>query len=139
MKLAELPRNYDSWKLTDYREEMDKDMPKILADYHIEQFIIREVGVEQIPEFFAYLDTDYEEKYNFENLKTAEYSIFDQEELDDGIIYTIQIIWYNKEEVIAEDEYELKSIINKEVDVMWEDDDTIEVKYEIDNKEEYWR
>lgn len=139
MKLAELPRNYDSWKLTDYREERDKDMPKILADYHIEQFIIREVGVEQIPEFFAYLDTDYEEKYNFENLKTAEYSIFDQEELDDGIIYTIQIIWYNKEEVIAEDEYELKSIINKEVDVMWEDDDTIEVKYEIDNKEEYWR
>ncbi len=41
--------------------------------------------------------------------------------------------------MIAEDEYELKSIINKEVDVMWEDDDTIEVKYEIDNKEEYWR
>lgn len=139
MKQATLPRNYDSWRLTDYREEREKDMPKILADYHIEQFIIREVGVEQIPEFFAYLDTDYEEKYNFENLKTAEYSIFDQEELDDGIIYTIQIIWYNKEEVIAEDEYELKSIINKEVDVMWEDDDTIEVKYEIDNKEEYWR
>lgn len=139
MKQATLPRNYDSWKLTDYREEREKDMPKILADYHIEQFIIREVGVEQIPEFFAYLDTDYEEKYNFENLKTAEYSIFDQEELDDGIIYTIQIIWYNKEEVIAEDEYELKSIINKEVDVMWEDDDTIEVKYEIDDKAEYWR
>ncbi len=87
MKQATLPRNYDSWKLTDYREEREKDMPKILADYHIEQFIIREVGVEQIPEFFAYLDTDYEEKYNFENLKTAEYSIFDQEELDDGIIY----------------------------------------------------
>lgn len=138
MKIAELPRSYDSWKLTDYREEREKDMPKILADYHIEQFIIREVGVEQIPEFFAYLDTDYEEKYNFENLKTAEYSIFDQEELEDGIIYTIQIIWYNKEEVIAEDEYELKSIINKEVDVMWEDDDTIEVKYEIDDKAEYW-
>lgn len=134
-----LTKNYDSWKLTDYREGREKDMPKILADYHIEQFIIREVGVEQIPEFFAYLDTDYEEKYNFENLKTAEYSIFDQEELDDGIIYTIQIIWYNKEEVIAENEDELKSIINKEVDVMWEDDDTIEVKYEIDNKEEYWR
>lgn len=138
MKVAELPRNYDSWKLTDYREEREKDMPKILADYHIEQFIIREVGVEQIPEFFAYLDTDYEEKYNFENLKTAEYSIFDQEELDNGIIYTIQIIWYNKEEVIAEDEDELKSIINKEVDVMWEDDDTIEVNVEIDTKEEYW-
>lgn len=138
MKIAELPRSYDSWKLTDYREEREKDMPRILSDYHIEQFIIREVGVEQIPEFFAYLDTDYEEKYNFENLKTAEYSIFDQEELEDGIIYTIQIIWYNKEEVIAEDEYELKSIINKEVDVMWEDDDTIEVKYEIDDKAEYW-
>lgn len=138
MKQATLPRNYDSWKLTDYREEREKDMPKILADYHIEQFIIREVGVEQIPEFFAWLDSDYEEKYNFKNLKTAEYSIFDQEALDDGIIYTIQIIWYNKEEVIAEDEDELKSIINKEVDVMWEDDDTIEVNVEIDTKEEYW-
>lgn len=131
-------KGYDNWKLTDWREEFERDMPRTLNDYHIDQYIIKEVGVEQIPEFFAYLDTDYEEKYNFENLKIAEYSIFDQEPLDDGIVYIIQIIWYNKEEVIAEDEDELKSIINKEVDVMWEDDDTTEVKYEVDVAEEYW-
>lgn len=134
----ELTRDYDNWKLTDWREEFERDMPATSNDYHIEQFIIREVGIEQIPEFFAYFDTDYEEKYNFENLKIAEYNIWDQEPLEDGIIYTMQIIWYNKEEVIAEDEEELKSIINKEVDVMWEDDDTTEVKYEIDVTEEYW-
>lgn len=139
MKVAELPRDYDSWKLTDYREEREKDMPKILADYHIDQFIVQEVGIKQISEYFEYLDQTYEERYNFENLEIAEHNIVDQEEVDGGIVYTIQIVWCNMEEVIAEDEYDLQAIINKEVDVMWEDDDTIEVKYEIDDKAEYWR
>lgn len=134
-----LTKNYDSWKLTDWREELARDMPRTLNDYHIDQFIIDEVGLEQIPEFFEYLDQTYEERYNFENLNIAEHNIVNQEQVDGGVVYTIQIVWANIDEVIAEDEYELKSIINKEVDVMWEDDDTIEVKYEIDNKEEYWR
>lgn len=139
MKIAELPRSYDSWKLTDYREEREKDMPRILSDYHIDQYIVQEVVTKQIPEFFEYLDQTYEERYNFENLEIAEHNIVDQEEVDGGIVYTIQIVWCNIDEVIAEDEYELKSIINKEVDEMWEDDSTTEINYEIDDKAEYWR
>lgn len=138
MKQATLPRNYDSWKLTDYREEREKDMPRILSDYHIDQYIVQEVTTEQIPEFFEYLDQMYEEKYNFENLEIAEHNIVGQEQVDGGMVYTIQIVWYNMEEVIAEDEYELKDIIKKEVDEMWEDDSTTEINYEIDTKEEYW-
>lgn len=138
MKQATLPRNYDSWKLTDYREEREKDMPRILSDYHIDQYIVQEVATEQIPEFFEYLDQMYEEKYNFENLEIAEHNIVDQETVDGGIVYTIQIVWCNMEEVIAEDEYELKDIIKKEIDTMWEDDSTTDVVDEIDTKEEYW-
>lgn len=138
MKQATLPRNYDSWKLTDYREEREKDMPRILSDYHIDQYIVQEVTTEQIPEFFEYLDQMYEEKYNFENLEIAEHNIVGQEQVDGGMVYTIQIVWYNMEEVIAEDEYDLQAIIKKEVDEMWEDDDTTEVNFEIDTKEEYW-
>lgn len=139
MKQATLPRNYDSWRLTDYREEREKDMPKLLVDYHIDQYIIDEVGFEQIPEFFEYLDRMYEERYNFENLEIAEHNIVGQEQVDGGIVYTIQIVWCNMEEVIAEDEYDLQAIIKKEVDEMWEDDRTTDINYEIDDKEEYWR
>lgn len=139
MKIAELPRSYDSWKLTDYREEREKDMPRILSDYHIDQYIVQEVVTKQIPEFFEYLDQTYEERYNFENLEIAEHNIVDQEEVDGGIVYTIQIVWCNIDEVIAEDEYDLQAIIKKEVDEMWEDDSTTEINYEIDDKAEYWR
>lgn len=139
MKQAELTRNYDNWKLTDYREEREKDTPKILADYHIDQYIIDEVSFKQIPEYFEYLDRMYEERYNFENLEIAEHNIVGQEEVDGGIVYTIQIVWYNMEEVIAEDEYDLQDIIKKEVDEMWEDDSTTDINYEIDTKAEYWR
>lgn len=138
MKIAELPRSYDSWKLTDYREEREKDMPRILSDYHIDQYIVQEVVTKQIPEFFEYLDQTYEERYNFENLEIAEHNIVDQEEVDGGIVYTIQIVWCNIDEVIAEDEYDLQAIIKKEVDEMWEDDSTTEINYEIDDKAEYW-
>lgn len=138
MKQATLPRNYDSWKLTDYREEREKDMPRILSDYHIDQYIVQEVATEQIPEFFEYFDQTYEERYNFENLEIAEHNIVGQEQVDVGMVYTIQIVWCNMEEVIAEDEYELKDIIKKEIDTMWEDDSTTDVVDEIDTKEEYW-
>lgn len=139
MKQATLPRNYDSWKLTDYREEREKDMPKLLVDYYIEQYVINEVKTEQIPEFFEYLDQTYEERYNFENLNIAEHNIVGQEQVDGGVVYTIQIVWCNIEEVIAEDEYDLQAIIKKEVDEMWEDDSTTDIKYEIDTKAKYWR
>lgn len=139
MKQATLPRNYDSWKLTDYREEREKDMPKLLVDYYIEQYVINEVKTEQIPEFFEYLDQTYEERYNFENLNIAEHNIVGQEQVDGGVVYTIQIVWCNIEEVIAEDEYDLQAIIKKEVDEIWEDDSTTDIKYEIDTKAKYWR
>lgn len=134
----ELPRTYDNWKLTDWREEFERDMPRILSDYHIDQYIIDEVGIEQIPEFFEYLDQTYEERYNFENLNIAEHNIVNQEQVDGGVVYTIEIVWTNIEEVIAEDDEELKEIIEKEVQTMWEDDKTTEVNYEIDVADEYW-
>lgn len=133
-----LTKNYDSWKLTDYREEFARDMPRTLNDYHIDQFIIDEVGLAQIPEFFEYLDQTYEERYNFENLNIAEHNIVNQEQVDGGVVYTIQIVWANIDEVIAEDDDELKEIIDKEVQEMWDDDKTIEVNYEVDVTEEYW-
>ena len=133
-----LTKNYDSWKLTDWREEFARDMPRTLNDYHIDQFIIDEVGLEQIPEFFEYLDRMYEERYNFENLNIAEHNIVNQEQVDGGVVYTIQIVWANIDEVIAEDDDELKEIIDKEVQEMWDDDKTIEVNYEVDVTEEYW-
>lgn len=134
----ELTRDYDIWKLTDGREERKEDMPKILSDYHINQYIIDEVGIEQIPEFFEYLDQTYEEKYNFENLEIAEHNIVGQEKVDGGVVYTIQIVWANMDEVITDDDGELEEIINKEVQVIWEDDKTIEANFQIDTKEEYW-
>lgn len=134
----ELTRDYDIWKLTDGREERKEDMPKILSDYHINQYIIDEVGIKQIPEFFEYLDQTYEEKYNFENLEIAEHNIVGQEKVDGGVVYTIQIVWANIDEVIADDDGELEEIINKEVQVIWEDDKTIEANFQIDTKEEYW-
>lgn len=134
----ELPRTYDNWRLADYRETGDENMPRILSDYHIDQYIIDEVGIEQIPEFFEYLDQTYEERYNFENLNIAEHNIVNQEQVDGGVVYTIEIVWANIEEVIAEDDEELKEIIEKEVETMWEDDKTTEVNYEIDVIEEYW-
>ena len=134
----ELPRTYDNWRLADYREQGEDNMPRILSDYHIDQYIIDEVGIEQIPEFFEYLDQTYEERYNFENLNIAEHNIVNQEQVDGGVVYTIEIVWTNVEEVIAEDDEELKEIIDKEVKEMWEDDKTTEVNFEIDTKEEYW-
>lgn len=139
MKIAELPRDYDSWKLTDYREEREKDMPKILADYHIDQFIIKEVKKEQTIKFFEQFNQTYTERYNFDNLEIAEHNLVGWEQVDGGTVYTIQIVWCNMEEVIAEDEYDLQAIIKKEVDEMWEDDSTTEINYEIDSEEEYWR
>lgn len=133
-----LTKNYDSWKLTDYREEFARDMPRTLNDYHIDQFIIEEVTLEQKQEFFEHLDQTYEERYNFENLNIAEHNIVNQEQVDGGVVYTIQIVWANIDEVIAEDDDELKEIIDKEVQEMWNDDKTIEVNYEVDVTEEYW-
>lgn len=135
---AKLTRDYDNWKLTDYRAEMEKDMSKLLCDYHIDQYIIDEVGTEQIPEFFEYLDRMYEERYNFENLGIAEHNIVSQEQVDGGVVYTIEIVWCNIEEIIADNEEDLKEIIDKDVQTMWEDDETTEINYEIDEKEEYW-
>lgn len=134
----ELPRTYDNWRLADYREKGEDNIPRILSDYHIDQHIVDEVGIEQIPEFFEYLDQTYEERYNFENLNIAEHNIVGQEQVDGGVVYTIQIIWANIDEVIADDDGELEEIINKEVQVIWEDDKTIAVNFEIDTKEEYW-
>lgn len=134
----ELPRTYDNWRLADYREQGEDNMPRILSDYHIDQYIIDEVGIEQIPEFFEYLDQTYEERYNFENLNIAEHNIVGQEKVDGGVVYTIQIVWANIDEVIVDDDGELEEIINKEAQVIWEDDKTIEVNFQIDTKEEYW-
>lgn len=133
-----LTKNYDSWKLTDYREEFARDMPRTLNDYHIDQFIIEEVTLEQKQEFFEHLDQTYEEKYNFENLNIAEHNIVSTEQVDGGTVYTIQIVWANIDEVIADDDGELEEIIDKEVQVIWDDDKTIEVNYEVDVTEEYW-
>lgn len=134
----ELPRTYDNWRLADCRDKGEDNMPRILSDYHIDQYIIDEVGIEQIPEFFEYLDQTYEERYNFENLNIAEHNIVNQEQVDGGVVYTIEIVWANVEEVIVEDDEELTEIIEKEVETMWEDNKTTEVNYEIDVTEEYW-
>lgn len=133
-----LTRNYDNWKLTDWREEFERDMPRTLNDYHIDQFIVEEVGTEQKQEFFAHLDQMYEERYNFKNLNIAEHNIVSTEQVDGGTVYTINIVWANIDEVIAEDDGELEEIIAKEVQVIWDDDKTIEVHYEVDVTEEYW-
>lgn len=134
----ELPRTYDNWKLADYRDKGEDNMPRILSDYHIDQYIIEEVETEKTIEFFEHLDQTYQERYNFENLEIAEHNIVGQEQVDGGVVYTIEIVWANVEEVIAEDDEELKEIIDKEVQKMWEDDKTTEVNFEIDTKEEYW-
>lgn len=138
MKQAEITRDYDNWKLTNRKIEEEENMPNLLCDYHIDQFIVDEVGIKQIPEYFEYLDQMYEERYNFENLEIAEHNIVSQEKVDGGVVYTIQIVWANIDEVIADDDGELEEIINKEVQVIWEDDKTIEVHFQIDTKEEYW-
>lgn len=138
MKQAELLRNYDSWKLTDWRERFEEDMPKILCDYHIDQNVIHEVRKEEVKKFFENLDKNYEQKYNFKNLNIAEHNIVSQEETEFSTIYTIQIVWANCDEVIVDSEEELKVIIDKYVDAMWEDDNTTEVNCEIDTKDEYW-
>lgn len=133
-----LTKNYDNWKLTDWREELARDMPRTLNDYHIDQFIVEEVSLEQKQEFFEHLDRMYEERYNFENLNIAEHNIVGKEKVDGGVVYTIQIVWANIDEVIADDDGELEEIIDKEVQVIWDDDKTIEVNYEVDVTEEYW-
>ncbi len=133
-----LTKNYDSWKLTDYREEFARDMPRTLNDYHIDQFIIEEVSLEQKQEFFEHLDRMYEERYNFENLNIAEHNIVGEEPVDDGVVYTIKIVWANVDEVIVEDDGELEEIIAKEIQIIWDDDKTIEIHYEVDVTEEYW-
>lgn len=135
---AELTRDYDNWKLTDWREERKKDMPKLLSDYHIDQYIIKELTKEQAFNFLHDFSKTYQEKYNFKNLEIAEHNIVGQEQINGGIVYTMQIVWTNIREVIVENEEDLKNIINKEVDEMWADDDTIDVEYEIDVTEEYW-
>ena len=81
---------------------------------------------------------NYPECYGFDNLEVAEYNIIDQENIGYGTIFTVEIVWTNVEEVIVEDDEELKEIIEKEVETMWEDDKTTEVNYEIDVTEEYW-
>ena len=138
MKQTEITRNYDNWKLTDWREKFEEDMPKLLCDYHIDQNVIHEVEKGKVKKFFEDLDKHYEHKYNFENLNIAEHNIVSQEETESSMIYTIQIVWANFDEVIVDSEEELKAIIDKDVDMMWEDDNTTEVNYEIDTKEEYW-
>lgn len=133
-----ITRDYDNWKLTDWREDFERDMPRTLNDYHIDQFIVEEVPLEQKQEFFEHLDQTYEERYNFENLNIAEHNIVSTEQVDGGTVYIIQIVWANIDEVIADDDGELEEIIAKEVQVIWDDDKTIEVHYEIDVTEEYW-
>lgn len=133
-----ITRDYDNWKLTDWREDFERDMPRTLNDYHIDQFIVEEVPLEQKQEFFEHLDQTYEERYNFENLNIAEHNIVSTEQVDGGTVYTIQIVWANIDEVIADDDGELEEIIAKEVQVIWDDDKTIEVHYEVDITEEYW-
>lgn len=133
-----LTTKYDSWKLTDWRDKGAENMPRILSDYHIDQFIIEEVTLEQKQDFCEHLDQNYEEKYNFKNLNIAEHNIVGEEPVDGGVVYTIQIVWANADEVITEDNEELLEIIDKDVQAMWKDDKTIEVNYEIDITDEYW-
>lgn len=133
-----LTKNYDNWKLTDWREELARDMPRTLNDYHIDQFIVEEVSLEQKQEFFEHLDRMYEERYNFENLNIAEHNIVGEEPVDGGVVYTIKIVWANVDEVIVEDDGELEEIIAKEIQIIWDDDKTIEIHYEVDVTEEYW-
>lgn len=134
----ELTRDYDNWKLTDWREGFERDMPRTLNDYHIDQYIIVELEVEQIVPYLTGIKKNYPECYGFDNLEVAEYNIIDQENIGYGTIFTVEIVWTNVEEVIVEDDEELKEIIEKEVETMWEDDKTTEVNYEIDVTEEYW-
>lgn len=105
---------------------------KIVSDYYIEQFIIEEVKNEDKETFFKEFKTKYSNKYNFENLEIAEYIVVDQEITEESAIYTIRIIWTNKQEVITEDEEQLSLMIYEEKDKLIHDDNTIIVYHEIE-------
>lgn len=105
---------------------------KIVSDYYIEQFIIEEVKNEDKETFFKEFKTKYSNKYNFKNLEIAEYIIVDQEITEESAIYTIRIIWTNKQEVITEDEEQLSLMIYEEKDKLIHDDNTIIVYHEIE-------
>ncbi|NMW84716.1 hypothetical protein HKO22_03020 [Peptoniphilus sp. AGMB00490] len=128
--------NYDSWKLTDWREEREETM-KIMIDYHLEQKMIEEVKKINIANYFRNFKDNLIKQYQFNNLEIAEFSIVDVEETEDSMIYTIQVIWSNIEEIVLDSEEEIKECIQKDINKLLEDDRTIIVDHEIDSKVEY--
>ncbi|MBU5669628.1 hypothetical protein KQI68_07215 [Peptoniphilus sp. MSJ-1] len=121
--------NYDSWKNNDCRAEQ---LDNTKYDYYIEQSLIEEVYIDHLDDYIVNFKENITDKYELEELEVAEINILDKEYTGDTVIVTVSVLWTNISIVEDASEEDLKNEINQYIDLMWEDERTDYISYEIE-------